>query len=110
MALPTMREILTVAANNQASDIHLTVGAPTSIRINGELKKGWQDMGTYEGDDYINGGAPFAMYGYAGDDYKMYVNGEYTIGGIKYTFAEDGTTMHGQTDAASASDDGKTEA
>ena len=30
------------------------------------LVTGWQDMGTYEGDDYINGGAPYTMYGYAG--------------------------------------------
>ena len=61
--------------------------------VNGKLVKGWQDMGTYEGDDYINGGAPFTMYGYAGADYKLYVNTTKTIGGITYTFAEDGTTM-----------------
>ena len=61
--------------------------------VNGKLVKGWQDMGTYEGDDYINGGAPFTMYGYAGDDYKLYVNTTKTISGITYTFAEDGTTM-----------------
>ena len=60
--------------------------------VNGELKTGWQDMGTYEGDDYVNGGSPFTMYGYAGSDYKMYV-GEHTISGITYEFAADGTTM-----------------
>ena len=37
MALPTMREILTVAANNQASDIHLTVGVPPKMRVVGHL-------------------------------------------------------------------------
>ena len=61
--------------------------------VNGKLVKGWQDMGTYEGDDYINGGAPFTMYGYAGSDYKLYVNTTKTISGITYTFDEDGTTM-----------------
>ena len=61
--------------------------------VNNKLVKGWQDMGTYEGDDYINGGAPYTMYGYAGDDYKLYVNTTKTIGGISYQFAEDGTTM-----------------
>ena len=61
--------------------------------VNNKLVKGWQDMGTYEGDDYINGGAPFTMYGYAGSDYKLYANTTKTINGISYTFAEDGTTM-----------------
>ncbi len=61
--------------------------------VNGKLVKGWQDMGTYEGDDYINGGAPYTMYGYAGDDYKLYTDTEATISGITYLFAEDGTTM-----------------
>ena len=61
--------------------------------VNGKLVKGWQDMGTYEGDDYINGGAPFTMYGYAGDDYKLYANTTATISGITYTFDENGTTM-----------------
>ena len=37
MALPTMREILTVAAENQASDIHLTVGVPPKMRVVGHL-------------------------------------------------------------------------
>jgi hypothetical protein len=50
-------------------------------------------MGTYEGDDYINGGAPYTMYGYAGSDYKLYVNTTKTISGISYQFAADGTTM-----------------
>ncbi len=63
--------------------------------VNDKLVTGWQDMGTYEGDDYINGGAPYTMYGYAGDDYKLYVNTTKTISGVTYTFAEDGTTMGG---------------
>ena len=50
-------------------------------------------MGTYEGDDYINGGAPFTMYGYAGSDYKLYANTTKTINGITYTFDENGVTM-----------------
>ena len=45
--------------------------------INGELKKGWQTAD--EG------------YCYSGSDYKLYV-GEKTIGGIKYTFDENGVT------------------
>ena len=61
--------------------------------VNNKLVKGWQDMGTYEGDEYINGGAPYTMYGYAGSDYKLYVNTTKTINGISYQFAEDGTTM-----------------
>ena len=61
--------------------------------VNSKLVKGWQDMGTYEGDDYINGGVPYTMYGYAGKDYKLYTNTTKTIGGITYEFAEDGTTM-----------------
>ena len=61
--------------------------------VNGVLKTSWQDMGTYEGDDYINGGAPFAMYGYAGKDYKLYANTTATISGITYTFDENGATM-----------------
>ena len=61
--------------------------------VNGKLVKGWQDMGTYEGDDYINGGAPYTMYGYVGSDYKLYINTTKTINGISYQFAEDGTTM-----------------
>ena len=61
--------------------------------VNGKLVKGWQDMGTYEGNDYINGGAPFTMYGYAGSDYKLYANVTKTISGITYEFSEDGTTM-----------------
>ena len=61
--------------------------------VGGKLVTGWQDMGTYEGDDYINGGAPFAMYGYAGSDYKLYVNTTKTISGIAYTFDENGVTM-----------------
>ena len=61
--------------------------------VNGELKAGWHDMGTYDGDEYINGGAPYTMYGYAGSDYKLYTNTTKTINGISYEFAEDGTTM-----------------
>ena len=61
--------------------------------VNGKLVKGWQDMGTYEGDDYINGGAPYTMYGYAGSDYKLYTNTTKTISGISYTFDENGVTM-----------------
>ena len=61
--------------------------------VNDKLVKGWQDMGTYAGDDYINGGAPYTMYGYAGSDYKLYANTTKTISGISYTFDENGTTM-----------------
>ena len=61
--------------------------------VNNKLVKGWQDMGTYEGDDYINGGAPYTMYGYAGSDYKLYANTTKTISGITYTFDENGVTM-----------------
>ena len=69
------------------------VGMDLYYAVNGKLVKGWQDMGTYEGDDYINGGAPFTMYGYAGSDYKLYVNTTKTINGIAYTFDENGVTM-----------------
>ena len=65
--------------------------------VNDKLVKGWQDMGTYEGDDYINGGAPYTMYGYAGSDYKLYANTTKTINGISYEFSEEGTTMGGWT-------------
>ena len=61
--------------------------------VNNKLVKGWQDMGTYEGNDYINGGAPYTMYGYAGSDYKLYVNTNKTISGITYEFDENGITM-----------------
>ena len=61
--------------------------------VNDKLVKGWQDMGTYAGDDYINGGAPYTMYGYAGSDYKLYANTTKTISGISYKFDENGTTM-----------------
>ena len=61
--------------------------------VSGKLVKGWQDMGTYEGDEYINGGAPYTMYGYAGDDYKLCVNTTKTISGITYEFDENGVTM-----------------
>ena len=71
----------------------VNVGDDLYYAVNGKLVKGWQDMGTYEGDDYINGGAPYTMYGYAGDDYKLYANTTKTINGITYTFGEDGTTM-----------------
>ncbi|MBR1691306.1 MAG: type IV pilus twitching motility protein PilT [Lachnospiraceae bacterium] len=37
MALPTMREILTVAAERNASDIHITVGVPPKMRVVGHL-------------------------------------------------------------------------
>ena len=69
------------------------VGDNLYYAVNGKLVKGWQDMGTYEGDDYINGGAPYTMYGYAGDDYKLYANTTKTINGISYTFDENGVTM-----------------
>ena len=61
--------------------------------VNGKLVQGWQDMGTYEGDDYVNGGAPYTMYGYVGDDYKLCVNTTATISGITYEFDENGVTM-----------------
>ena len=69
------------------------VGEYLYYSVNDKLVKGWQDMGTYEGEDYINGGAPFTMYGYAGSDYKLYVNTTETINGITYNFDEDGCTM-----------------
>ena len=34
-----IEQLINFARSKNASDIHLTVGAPTSIRINGELKK-----------------------------------------------------------------------
>lgn len=33
----TIEEILEVAANNKASDVHITVGVPPKMRVNGEL-------------------------------------------------------------------------
>ena len=71
----------------------VAVGDDLYYAVGGKLVKGWQDMGTYEGDDYINGGAPYTMYGYAGSDYKLYVNTEATINSIKYSFDENGVTM-----------------
>lgn len=35
----TIDQLMNFARSKNASDVHLTVGAPTSIRINGELKK-----------------------------------------------------------------------
>ena len=46
--------------------------------LNGALKKGWQD-------------ADNGKYCYAGSDYKLYV-GEKSVGGITYTFGDDGIT------------------
>ena len=46
--------------------------------INNVLKKGWQD-------------ADNGKYCYAGSDYKLYV-GEKSVGGITYTFGDDGIT------------------
>lgn len=37
MALPTLEEILTIGKEQNASDVHLTVGVPPKIRINGKL-------------------------------------------------------------------------
>lgn len=39
MAMPTLEEILTVAYNAGASDIHITVGLPPVMRLNGHLMK-----------------------------------------------------------------------
>lgn len=39
MAVPTLEEILTVAYNAGASDIHITVGLPPIMRLNGHLTK-----------------------------------------------------------------------
>lgn len=39
MAMPTLEEILTVAYNAGASDIHITVGLPPIMRLNGHLMK-----------------------------------------------------------------------
>ena len=39
MAAPSLQEILTIAYNAGASDIHLTVGLPPIIRLNGHLTK-----------------------------------------------------------------------
>lgn len=39
MAMPTLEEILTVAYNAGASDIHITVGLPPVMRLNGHLTK-----------------------------------------------------------------------
>ena len=39
MAVPTLEEILTVAYNAGASDIHITVGLPPIMRLNGHLMK-----------------------------------------------------------------------
>lgn len=39
MAMPTLEEILTVAYNAGASDIHITVGLPPIMRLNGHLVK-----------------------------------------------------------------------
>ena len=69
------------------------MGEDLYYSVNNKLVKGWQDMGTFDGDEYINGGAPYTMYGFAGDDYKLYANTTKTINGISYEFAEDGTTM-----------------
>ncbi len=39
MAQMSIEQLLNFARSKNASDVHLTVGAPTAIRINGELKK-----------------------------------------------------------------------
>lgn len=39
MAVPTLEEILTIAYNAGASDIHITVGLPPIMRLNGHLMK-----------------------------------------------------------------------
>lgn len=39
MAMPTLEEILTVAYNAGASDVHITVGLPPVMRLNGHLVK-----------------------------------------------------------------------
>ena len=37
MAIPTLKELLTVANENGASDVHITVGVPPKMRVNGHL-------------------------------------------------------------------------
>lgn len=37
MALPSLEELLTVCKNNNASDLHITVGVPPKMRVNGQL-------------------------------------------------------------------------
>ena len=39
MAMPTLEEILSIAYNEGASDIHITVGLPPIMRLNGHLMK-----------------------------------------------------------------------
>lgn len=39
MAVPTLEEILTIAYNAGASDVHITVGLPPVMRLNGHLTK-----------------------------------------------------------------------
>ena len=39
MAVPTLEEILTIAYNAGASDVHITVGLPPVMRLNGHLVK-----------------------------------------------------------------------
>lgn len=39
MAVPTLQEILTIAYNAGASDVHITVGLPPVMRLNGHLIK-----------------------------------------------------------------------
>ncbi len=37
MAIPSLKELLTVAKENGASDVHITVGVPPKMRVNGHL-------------------------------------------------------------------------
>ena len=37
MAIPTLEELLTIAKQNAASDVHITVGVPPKMRVNGHL-------------------------------------------------------------------------
>ena len=37
MALPTLEELLTIGKENKASDVHITVGVPPKMRVNGHL-------------------------------------------------------------------------
>ena len=37
MALPSLEELLTIGKENKASDIHITVGVPPKMRVNGHL-------------------------------------------------------------------------
>ncbi len=37
MALPTLEELLTIGKENGASDVHITVGVPPKMRVNGHL-------------------------------------------------------------------------